>query len=123
MIRGLTRSYEAIASIAAYRIVAFGDAANNNKIVTASAATQPLAGTTGQLGGPAGAMVDVAKEAIPQVQLGGPVGAGDPLTSNAVGKAIKATVAGQRIIGFAEQPGVADDIIDYISAPGVLGGV
>lgn len=123
MIQGLFRSYEAIALIAAYRIAAFGDAANSSKIVTASSATQPLAGTTGQVGGGAGAMVDLAKTAIPQVQLGATVAAGDPLTSNATGKAIKATVAGQRIIGFAEQPGIADDIIDYFSAPGVLGGV
>lgn len=123
MIRGLTRSYEASALIAANRIVAFSDAANSSKIATASAATQPLAGTTGQLGGAAGTMVDVAKSGVPTVQLGGTVGAGDPLTSNGVGKAIKATIAGQRIIGTAEQPGVADDIIDYFSAPGVLGGV
>lgn len=123
MIRGLTRSYEASAPIAANRIVAFSDAANSSKIATASAANQPLAGTTGQLGGGAGTMVDVNRSGVPTVQLGGTVGAGDPLTSNGVGKAIKATVAGQRIIGTAEQPGVLDDIIDYFSAPGVLGGV
>lgn len=123
MIRGLVKSYEAIATIAAYTIAAFGDAANSSRITTASAATQPLVGTTGQLGGPAGTMVDIVKDGIPQVRLGGTVGAGDPLTSNAAGAAIKATAAGQRIIGFAEQPGVATDIIDYFSAPGVLGGV
>ncbi len=123
MIRGLVKSYEAMAAIAPYRIVAFGDPAASARIVTASAATQPLAGTTGQVGGAAGAMVDAVKSGIPQVQLGGTVAAGDALTANATGKAIKVTAAGQRTIGTAEQPGIADDIIDYFAAPGVVGGV
>ena len=29
--------------------------------------------------------------------------------------------AGDRIIGYADRPGVADDIIDYFAAPGVIG--
>ncbi len=121
MIRRLTKSYEASAVIAAYIIVAFSDAAASSKVATASAATQPLAGTTGQVGASAaGLMVDVEKEGVPKVTLGGAVSAGDPLTSDANGKAVKATVAGSRVIGFAEQPGVAGDIIDYLSAPGTL---
>lgn len=120
MIRGLTKSYPASAAIAAFRIVAMSDAANTSKVATASGPLQPLAGTTGNLATPAGDMADVALTGLPPVQLGGPVNARDPLTSDANGKAVKATVAGQRIIGFADQPGVADDIIDYISAPGVL---
>lgn len=121
MIRVLTKSHEASAAIGAYLIVAFSDAANSSKVATAASATGPLAGTTGQVGASAaGVMVDVEKLGIPKVTLGGTVGAGDPLTSDANGKAIKATVAGQRIIGFAEQPGVLNDIIDYRAAPGAL---
>lgn len=123
MIRIVTLSYEASALCSPFSIMAFSDPANNSKIAPATSATQPLAGTTGKMGGAAGTMVDVEKVGLPRVQLGGTVGAGDPLTSNAASRAIKATVAGQRIIGFAEQPGVADDIINYIGAPGVLGGV
>jgi hypothetical protein len=121
MMRLLTRSFEAAAPCAGYRIVAFVDAANSNKIGHATSATQPLAGTTGKFGGPAASMVDVELLGVVPVQLGGTVGAGDPLTANASAKAIKATVAGQRIIGFAQRPGVLDDIINYMAAPGVLG--
>ena len=120
MIRGLTKSYLASAPIAAFRIAAMSDAANSREVATASGPAQPFAGTTGNLATPAGDMADIALSGLPQVQLGGPVSARDPLTSDANGKAVKATVAGQRIIGFADQPGVADDIIDYLSAPGVL---
>lgn len=120
MIRGLTKSYLASAAIAPFRIAAMSNAANNRQVATATGPLQPLAGTTGNLPTPAGDMADLALAGIPPVQLGGPVGARDPLTSDANGKAVKATVAGQRIIGFADQPGVADDIIDYVSAPGVL---
>ena len=121
MIRLLTKSHPASAAIGAYLIVAFSDAAASGKVGPATAATQPFAGTTGKIGASAaGVMVDVEKAGIVPVQLGGTVAAGDPLTANASSKAIKATVAGQRIIGFAEAPGTADDIIDYLSAPGVL---
>jgi hypothetical protein len=121
MIRGLVLSYEASAAIGAYLIVAFSDAANSSKVAGATSATAPLVGTTGQVGASAaGQMVDVERTNVPRVTLGGTVAAGDPLTSNNASKAIKATVAGQRVIGFAEQPGVANDIINYAAAPGVL---
>jgi hypothetical protein len=122
MIPTFIRAYEASAAINPYRIIAFSDAANSSKIATAASATAALIGTTGKVGGAIGAMVDVHRGGLNPVQLGGTVAAGDPLTANAAGKAIKATIAGQRIIGSAEQPGIADDIIDYFSAPGVLGG-
>lgn len=124
MIRVLTVSYEAAAAIGACLIVAFVDAANSSKVGPAASATAPLAGTTGRVGASAaGQMVDVEKLGVAQVTLGGAIAAGDPLTANAAAKAVKATVAGQRIIGFAEEPGVADDIVNYLVAPGVLGGV
>ena len=57
---------------------------------------------------------------VPKVKLGGAVAAGDALTSDANGKAIATTTTGNRIIGFAEIPGVLDDVITYLRAPGVL---
>jgi hypothetical protein len=123
MIRGLVTSHEASAPIGALLIAAFTDAANSGRVGPATAATQPLVGTTNRLGvSAAGTMVDIERSNIPQVTLGGPVSAGDPLTSNATSRAIRATAAGQRIIGFAEQPGVAGDIIDYRAAPGLFAG-
>lgn len=116
----LNRSYEASAVIAPFRIVKFSDAAASSKIATAAAAADPLVGTTGALGASAvGTMADVTRIGIGSVQLGGVVTAGAKLTSDANGKAIATVTAGQRIIGFAEAPGVADDIIDYLAAPGV----
>ncbi|QNG47418.1 DUF2190 family protein [Sphingobium yanoikuyae] len=112
------RSYRAAAAIAAYRIVRFSDVANSSAVNISSAATHPHVGTTGKVGASAaGEMVDVNRGGINPVQLGGPVSAGDWLTSDANGKAIATTTAGDGVIGRAEQPGVADDIIDYFAAP------
>lgn len=115
------RAYPAEADIAAYRIVAFSDVSASQMISTAADNLDPICGTTGQLGGSAGDMVDVTKGGIGSVQLGGTVTAGAPLTSDGSGKAIATTTGGDRIVGFAEQPGVSGDIIDYYCAPGVLG--
>jgi hypothetical protein len=112
----------AAAAIAACTIVAFADPANSSEIETATGPTDPLCGTTGKIGAEAaGDMVDRSLGGIAAVQLGGPVSAGDKLTSDANGKAVATTTAGHRIIGFAEEPGVAGDIIDYFAAPGVIG--
>lgn len=114
------RAYEASAVIAAYRIVAFSDAANSSKIAQGAAANGRLIGTTGKIGASAaGLMTDVNRAGLNPVQLGGPVSAGDWLTSDANGKAIATTTVGHNVIGRAEQPGVADDVIDYFAAPGV----
>ncbi|WP_242095492.1 hypothetical protein [Sphingomonas sp. CROZ-RG-20F-R02-07] len=123
MIRGLITSHAAIALIAPYSIVAFANAASDTSVGPANGPGAPIAGTVGQIGASApGVMVDVEKGGIPRVRLGGPVGAGDWLTSDANGAAVKVSAAGQRTIGQAQQPGVAGDIIDYLSAPGVDGG-
>ena len=120
MIQKLILSYEASAAIGPYLIAKFSDAANSKKIAPAAAATDPLVGTTGQLGGDVGDLVDIDRAGIGKVRIGAGMSAGDPITANAASKGIKATADGQRIIGFAEEPGVADDIIDYLIAPGVL---
>ena len=57
----------------------------------------------------------------PEVEAGGALAAGDPLTSDTEGKAVKATEGGSRIIGFAMTGAAAGDIITYIYAPGTLG--
>lgn len=114
------RAYEVSAAVLPYRIIKFSDTAASSKVATAAAATDPLVGTTGKLGASAiGGMADLTRAGIGSVQLGGVVTAGAKLTSDANGKAIATVTAGHRIIGFAEGPGVADDIIDYFAAPGV----
>lgn len=121
MIPLLTQSYRTAAAVAAYLIVAHGSDARTAAV--ASAATDPLIGTVGEYGSEAGGMADVVKVGVSEVKLGGTVANGDPLTSDAAGKAIKAVeTAGTsvRIIGFAESDGEADDIIPYFVAPGFL---
>ena len=120
-ITSFVHARRASAAIAAYLIVAFSDPENSSEIAGATGPTDPLCGTTGKIGGAAGDMVDRTLSGIGSVTLGGPVSAGDRLTSDADGKAVTTTTAGHRIIGFAEEPGVADDIIDYFAAPGVIG--
>lgn len=123
MIHKLILSYVASAAIAPRTIAAFSDAANSSKVATAAGPNARLFGTTGQIGASAAdRMVDLERTGVPQVRLGGPVAAGDYLTSDANGLAVKVTAAGQRYIGTAEQPGVLNDIIDYFAAPGVAQG-
>jgi hypothetical protein len=124
VIPNFIKSYEASAAVGAYLIVKFSDAASSSKVAAAAANTDPLIGTTGKLGcDAAGQMLDVVRGGLGQVTLGGTVSAGDPLTSDADGKAVKATVAAATnvsIIGWADAPGVAGDVIDYLVDRSVL---
>tara|TARA_R110002124_G_scaffold284368_1_gene461515 strand:- start:31610 stop:31990 length:381 start_codon:yes stop_codon:yes gene_type:complete len=107
-------------AIAGYLIVA---AAAGGKVELANAANDLLLGATDSMGCPAGGQLDIAQAGWSEVRCGGNVSFGDPLTSDANGKAIKAVpVVGQmvRVIGFAQADAVADDIIPYQVAPCVL---
>ena len=116
------RSYRAAGAIGAHLIVAFADAANDATVTVAADNLDPLVGTTGKIGASAaGEMADITRGGLGSVTLGGTVKAGDALTSDANAKAIATTTAGDRIIGYADEPDVADDIIDYFAAPGVIG--
>lgn len=57
---------------------------------------------------------------IADVIYGATVARGDPLTADATGRAIKATVAGQYCVGFAEVSGVVGDIGAAIVTPFVF---
>jgi hypothetical protein len=102
------RNYLAPAAIAAFRLVKFG--ANPGEVAQATAATEALMGVTTLVAPDVGERVDLVKSGLADVTYGGTVAAGDPLTSDGSGKAIKATVAGSRLIGFAEVAGVAGDV-------------
>jgi hypothetical protein len=112
------RSRTAEATVEAYRIVKTGTAAGS--CIKAAAATDAILGTSDELDHVAGESVDIAVGPVPKVCLGGAVTVGAALTSDAAGKAIATTTAGNRLIGFAEQAGVAGDVITYLRAPGVL---
>lgn len=102
------RNYLAPAAIGAFLIAKHG--ANDGEAAQASAATDALMGVTDAVAPAAGERTDIVKSGIADVTYGGNVAKGDPLTSDANGKAIKATVAGSRLIGYAEVAGVSGDI-------------
>lgn len=122
MIPTFIRSFRAVAAIAAFTITKYADPATGSAVSPATGPTDLLAGTSGKMGADAaGAMVDLIRGGSGSVQLGGAVQAGDALTSDAASKAVATTTAGHRIIGFADEPGQVDEIIEYTVAPGVIG--
>lgn len=123
MIPFFTRAYEADTDIEGYRIVSFSDAASSKKVSHSAAGTDAHIGVSDAMGADAGGMCDVHRGGLVSVQLGGAVNAGDLLTADADGKAVAAAAVASttiRIIGYADEPGVADDIIDAFLAPGIL---
>lgn len=117
------RSYICSADVLPRRIVKFSSPSTTSQIAQAAAATDGLWGVSDALGGDSGGTGDVILSGLGEVQLGGTVNAGDPLTSDADGKAIAAVGAAgatKRIVGYAEQPGVAGDIIRLMVGRGVL---
>ena len=122
-IRTISKSRSAATAIPPYRIVKPGAA--DGQVALATAATDALMGTTGQLGAAIGERVDVDLGGMPEVELGGTVAAGDPLTADANGKAVKAIPAAGanvRIIGFSDTSGTAGAVITYLHAPSVMQG-
>jgi len=112
------RNYSAGAAIAKFRIVKFSA---DGTVVQGAAATDSLIGVVDI---PNAAIlndrVDVVRDDITQIELGGTVVGGDLLTSDAQGRAIKSTPAAgvnHRIVGIAEASGVVGDIIYMLVAP------
>ena len=117
------RSVLAQVAIAAYLIIKHGTA--DNTATLATAATDKLIGTNEALGKDAGEMVDVPTAGTGEVCLGGVVTRGDPITADATSKGVTAAPAAGtnvRIIGFALQSGVLNDVIDYQIFPGLMQG-
>lgn len=107
-----TKTFNAEASIAPYRITAFGAA--DIGAVQATGNSDAVLGVANMLGADAaGDRTDIVMEGIAEVELGGTVTRGDWLTSDADGKAVvSAPAAGnnQQVIGRAMVSGVAGDI-------------
>lgn len=117
------KSFRTGAVIAAYRIVAYPV---SGTVVTADGATTPLLGCTAEVGADEGGMADVAVLGLAEVQFGGDVDAGDPVTSDAQGRAVKAEpAAGTQafVLGFAIADAVSGDIAGVTLSPFILTGV
>lgn len=119
----LNRNYTAGGAIAAYRIVKAG--ANDGEVLQAAAATDFLMGVCESVGPASGERCDIVKAGVADVEFGGAVTRGGPVTSDASGKAVAAAPgAGSnvRLIGFAEVSAVSGDIAAVLIAPGVMQG-
>ncbi len=119
----LIKNGTAEAAIAPYRIVKFGAA--DGGYVQSAAAADFNAGVCESVGPASGERLDVVKAGIADVEFGGTVTRGQPLTSDANGKAVTAAPAAGanvRIIGFAEVSAVAGDIGQVWVKPGIMQG-
>ncbi len=105
------KSYQASSAIEAYRFVKFTD---EKLVETASAATDNIIGATDSTKTIEGDVADVFLPGeIALIQAGGTFGAGDALTSDENGCAIKAE-AGDNIGAIALQNAVQNDVIQAI---------
>lgn len=120
----LNKNYTAEGAIPAYRIVKFGAA--DGGVLLAAAGTDKLVGVNDRIAFTvAGDRGDVVRLGIAEVEYGGNVAAGDPLTSDAQGRAVVAAPAAGanvRVIGFAEVAGVLGDIGSLFISPCVMQG-
>lgn len=114
----LIKTFLSSGTIAPYRIVAHGSV--DHEAVQAASATAALMGTAMELGTESNGRVDVAIGDLPLVEYGADVLRGAPLTTDANGRAITATVSGSRLIGFAWVSATAGDIAAYQHSPGIL---
>ena len=113
----LIKTMTAEAAVESNRIVKHGAA--DTGAIQATAASSKMFGVSNQYGAAAsGDDLDVVVSGIAEVELGGTVAAGDLLTSDAVGKAIATTTAGNRIVGVAMTGGVNGDIQSVLINPG-----
>jgi hypothetical protein len=118
----LTKSFVAGAVVAAYRIVKQSD---DNTVVVGAAATDKLTGISDNLGAASGGRCEVHLAGAVEVEFGGAVAVGDPLTSDATGRAVVAAPGAgvnNRLIGFALVAGAVSDIGSCRIAPGVMQG-
>jgi len=120
------KNYVAEGAIAPYRIVKHGTA--DGQVLQGAAATDSLMGVSvipATQSVIADERIDVALDRFVPVEYGGTVAAGDPLTSDAAGKAVKAVPGAgtnNRIIGNADVAGVAGDIVDVFIRIGQIQG-
>ncbi|MCO5082645.1 MAG: hypothetical protein M9955_13440 [Rhizobiaceae bacterium] len=115
----LIKSFKASAAIGAYLIA---KASGDKTVATAAGSTDKLVGITREMATDSGGMADLTLAGAAELILGGTVGFGDRLTSDANGKGIVvASVNGTVVntIAIALADGVANDRIPVLLAPGL----
>lgn len=120
-IPGLTSAFRAGGAITKRRILT--DGASDGAAIQATGATARLLGVSTDIDTDSGDVVDAIRIGLANVEYGGTVARGAPLTADASGRAIAVTLpiaANTYIIGFAEVSGVLGDIGSAQIAPGLL---
>lgn len=120
-IPGLTVAKRAAGAVAARRICVHG--ASDGLAAQAAAGTALLIGVSTDIPAADGQPFDIIRAGFAPVEYGGNVSRGAPLTADAQGRAVAATIpptATTYIIGYAEEAGVLGDIGSTFIAPAVL---
>lgn len=114
----LSKEYIASAAIVRYRIVKPGT--GEDEAAQATAVTEDYLGVCQNEVAAAGDQAEVDEVGITEVEYGGTVAYGDPLTSDSSGRAVAAAPAAgvnNKILGDARASGVIDDIGTVLLAP------
>jgi hypothetical protein len=107
---GLIKTYVAEGAIAGRRFVIFGSA--DRLAAQAADGAAAIIGVNERLAVIDGERIDIIKSGLAEIEYGGAVTRGDPLTADANGKAVKAEPAAGvniHIGGWAEISGVSGD--------------
>jgi hypothetical protein len=113
------KQYVAAAAIAPYRIVVPGGTAGT--VQQAAAASGKSFGVSWDVAPVTGERVDVCHMGIHLVEAGGAFTAGDPVTSDAQGRAVVANTAGQRVVGISQEAATAaGDLVQVLIVPHVF---
>jgi hypothetical protein len=113
MVTNLITGNPAISAVQPYQILKYS---GNGGVAPAAGPTDKLIGVSGSQPVDSGYAVDVARTGIAEVKLGGTVSAGDDITSDANGRGVALTGAGQSV-GRAEKDGVEGDVIPVLVLP------
>jgi ABC-type Fe3+ transport system substrate-binding protein len=119
------KGYVAGAAMPKRRIAKFGAADGVLLLAAGAAATEFSIGVTTEVDTLTGEPVDLIRAGLADVEYGGTIVRGAPLTSDATGRAVTAAPAAgtnNRIIGFAEVSGVVGDIGTVYVNPGFMQG-
>jgi hypothetical protein len=101
--RQYIESRRAAADVAPFRIAAYDDT-EGEFAQAAGPGAAPLMGVTGSLGAVAGTVCDVIRSGPTELEYGGAVGFGDPLTADIAGRAVVAQ-PGEAYIARADEAG------------------
>lgn len=119
----LTKSYIAEAAVTKRRIVKLGTA--DGKVLQGAAATDAIFGVSTEIDAAINERCDVHLAGMVEVEVGGTIARGDPITADANGKAVKAVPAtgvNNRIVGWADVAAVSGDVFDMLLAQGQIQG-